>query len=180
LSVLCGIFVGSANAEIYVHKDSQGVLNFSNVPPFGSQPSVREASNGIGVQSPARSRFEDIIRAASDRYGVDHYLIAAVIKVESDFNPQARSQKGAQGLMQLMPDTARLYSVSNVYDPEENIDAGVRHLKLLLNRYESDLPLTLAAYNAGIKAVERYGGIPPFAETKEYLRRVLRLMLRVE
>ena len=85
----------------------------------------------------------------------------------------ARSPKGAQGLMQLMPDTARLYKVSNVYDPDENIDGGVRHLRLLLDRYQGDLRLTLAGYNAGIQAVEKYGGVPPYPETREYIRRVL-------
>jgi soluble lytic murein transglycosylase-like protein len=104
---------------------------------------------------------------------VDPHLVRAVIKAESDFNSQARSHKGAQGLMQLMPDTARLHNVGNVYDPNENIDGGVRHLRMLLDRYAGDLQLTLAAYNAGIKAVEQYRGVPPFSETREYIRRVL-------
>jgi soluble lytic murein transglycosylase-like protein len=114
-----------------------------------------------------------MIRSASDRYGVDPHLVRAVIKVESDFNTQARSHKGAQGLMQLMPETAQLHRIHNVYDPGENIDGGVRHLRLLLDRYQGDLNLTLAAYNAGVKAVERHRGIPPFTETREYVRRVL-------
>jgi soluble lytic murein transglycosylase-like protein len=96
-----------------------------------------------------------------------------VVKVESDFNEAARSNKGAQGLMQLMPDTARLHNVGNAYDPEENIEGGVQHLRLLLDRYQGDVPLTLAAYNAGVKAVEKHRGIPPYSETKEYVRRVL-------
>jgi soluble lytic murein transglycosylase-like protein len=117
--------------------------------------------------------FDAMIRSASGRYGVDPHLVRAVIKVESDFNTQARSHKGAQGLMQLMPETAQLHRVNNAYDPEENIDGGVRHLRLLLDRYQGDLNLTLAAYNAGVKAVERHRGVPPFMETREYIRRVM-------
>jgi soluble lytic murein transglycosylase-like protein len=105
---------------------------------------------------------------------VDAALVHAVIKAESDYNVFARSRKGAQGLMQLMPDTARLHNVSNVHDPAENIEGGVRHLRLLLDRFSGDLALSLAAYNAGIKAVEQYRGVPPYAETQEYVRRVLR------
>ncbi|HEY2989236.1 MAG TPA: lytic transglycosylase domain-containing protein, partial [Candidatus Binatia bacterium] len=119
------------------------------------------------------ARFDGLISSSSQRYGVDSALVRAVVKVESDFNEAARSHKGAQGLMQLMPDTARLHNVANAYDPEENIDGGVRHLRLLLDRYQGNLQLTLAAYNAGIQAVDKYRGIPPYSETKEYVRRVL-------
>ena len=115
------------------------------------------------------------ILSAAERYGVDAALVRAVVKAESDFNETARSRKGAQGLMQLMPETARLHNVANVYDPEENIEGGVQHLRLLLDRYRGDMRLALAAYNAGVQAVEKHGGIPPFAETKEYVRRVLTL-----
>jgi soluble lytic murein transglycosylase-like protein len=125
------------------------------------------------VPAPSSNGFEDSIRSAAERYGIDAQLVRAIIKVESDFNVNARSHKGAQGLMQLMPDTARLHNVANVYDPDENIEGGVRHLKSLLEHYRGELELTLAAYNAGMKAVEKYGGVPPFAETKEYIRRVL-------
>jgi soluble lytic murein transglycosylase-like protein len=97
-----------------------------------------------------------------------------VIKAESDFNSSARSLKGAMGLMQLMPDTARLLNVSDAYDPSENVEGGVRHLRMLLDRYQGDLQLSLAAYNAGSGAVEKHGGVPPFVETREYVRRVLR------
>lgn len=167
--------LGETKADIYVRKDSQGVLHFTNVPTHsGFRPIIRESSRGL-PQSPAlrSGGFEEIIRSASERYGVDPHLVRAVIKVESDFNSQARSHKGAQGLMQLIPETAQLHNVRNVYDPDENIDGGVRHLRLLLDRYQGDLRLTLAAYNAGIKAVERYGGVPPFPETRDYVRRVL-------
>jgi soluble lytic murein transglycosylase-like protein len=119
------------------------------------------------------SQFDALIQNSSERYGVDPALVRAVVKAESNFNQSARSPKGAQGLMQLMPDTARLYNIVNAYDPTENIEGGVQHLRLLLDRYRGDLRLALAAYNAGIQAVEKYGGIPPFAETREYVKRVL-------
>lgn len=176
LLALTGLFLvaGQVEADIYVFRDARGVLHFSNVPNHsGYRSLVREGSAGSRVSSPSGDRFERIIRAASERYGVDPYLVQAVIKVESDFQSEARSHKGAQGLMQLMPETARLHNVNNVYDPHHNIDGGVRHLRLLLDRYQGDLRLSLAAYNAGIKAVEKHRGIPPYAETREYVRRVM-------
>ncbi len=165
---------GEAKAQIFVYKDSQGVLHFTNAPNHaGYRRLAREWNKGSPSSQVDPGRFEEIIRSASDRHRVDADLVRAVIKVESDFNSQARSHKGAQGLMQLMPETARLHNVRDSYDPDENIDGGVRHLRLLLDRYQGDLRLALAGYNAGIKAVEKYGGIPPYPETKEYIRRVL-------
>lgn len=118
--------------------------------------------------------YADIIDSIAVREGVDPRLVHAVIKVESAYRPQARSRKGAMGLMQLMPDTARRYSVGNAYDPGSNIEGGIRYLKSLLDRYER--PLALAAYNAGEAAVQRFGGIPPYPETQNYVRQVLRLV----
>ncbi len=159
--------------DVYVYKDKQGVLTFTNVPTHAGYRRVLRESSGR-VSSPASfTSYDDLIRSASDRYSIDADLIRAVIKTESDFNSTARSNKGAMGLMQLMPETARLHNVVDAYDPIANIEGGVSHLKLLLSRYQGDLKLSLAAYNAGIKAVEKFGGIPPFAETQEYVRRVL-------
>ena len=121
--------------------------------------------------------FRDIISVAAARHGVDANLVHALIQVESAYHSNARSPKGAMGLMQLMPSTARQYGVVNLYDPKTNIETGIRHLKSLLNRF-SDLPLALAAYNAGEGAVERFGGIPPFKETRDYVSRILRLLNR--
>lgn len=118
--------------------------------------------------------YSDIIAAAAGRAGVDARLVHAVIRVESAYQAQARSRKGAMGLMQLMPETARQYAVGNPYDPGANIDAGTRHLKSLIDRL-ADLPLALAAYNAGEAAVQRFRGIPPYPETQNYVRQVLRL-----
>jgi soluble lytic murein transglycosylase len=157
-------------ADVYVYKDKQGVLTFTNVPThYGFRRVIRDGSPRFS----SSASYDDLIRSASDRHNVDADLIRAVIKVESDFDSSARSHKGAMGLMQLMPDTARLHNVLDLFDPGANIEGGVRHLKLLMGRYQGNLELSLAAYNAGIKAVERHGGIPPFAETRDYVRRVL-------
>ena len=172
--MLALLVLGEARADIYQCSDAQGGLLFTDTPTRSGCRLLIGQRRRDGAAAPwSPSRFDDIIASASGRYGVDPALVRAVVKVESDFNETARSRKGAQGLMQLMPQTARLHDISNVYDPEENIEGGVRHLKLLLDRYQGDLQLVLAAYNAGIQAVEKYGGIPPYSETKEYVRRVL-------
>lgn len=165
---------GAARGDIYLYRDERGVIHFTNVPSHnGFRPIIRENRTpleGAALPDP----LEEVISAASERHGVDPRLVRAVIKVESDFNSLAISRKGARGLMQLMPETARLHNVANVYDPVENIEAGVRHLRLLLDRYRGDLELALAGYNAGINAVEKYRGVPPYRETRDYIQRVLR------
>jgi hypothetical protein len=118
----------------------------------------------------------ELIESVSRTHGVSSELVRAVVEVESGYMADARSAKGAMGLMQLMPATARQYAVANPYDPQANLDAGTRHLKSLLSRLE--LPLALAAYNAGEAAVRRYRGIPPYAETRDYVRRVLQRLRR--
>jgi soluble lytic murein transglycosylase-like protein len=177
VSVVLILLLGASvvYADVYVFKDKQGVLTFTNVPNHGGYRRVlRETSGPVAAVPLVNASYEDLIRNVSGRYNVDADLIRAVIKTESDFKSNARSIKGAMGLMQLMPDTARLNNVNDAYDPIENVDGGVRHLKTLLERYQGDLELSLAAYNAGSGAVEKHGGIPPFAETREYVRRVLR------
>jgi soluble lytic murein transglycosylase-like protein len=118
--------------------------------------------------------YDRIIESAATRHSVDARIVKAVIQVESAFQPRARSPKGAMGLMQLMPKTARHYAARNPYDPASNIDAGTQYLKRLLDEFE--LPLALAAYNAGEGAVRRFGGIPPYAETQAYVTKVLVLL----
>ena len=128
------------------------------------------------VTNAAPAPFAEIIDRVAAREGVDARLVRAVIEVESGYKPNARSPKGAMGLMQLMPATARQYAVKNPYDPAANIEAGIKHLKSLLARVPP--ALALAAYNAGDAAVERFGGIPPFAETRSYVSRILQIVAR--
>jgi soluble lytic murein transglycosylase-like protein len=137
-------------------------------------PHARHATEGEGDVT-IEGVYLDEIREAARRYGVPQALVFSIIRFESDFNPYAISAKGARGLMQLMPDTARILGVRDVFDPLDNIDGGVRHLRGLLDRYGNDLALAVAAYNAGERAVATYAGIPPFPETRQYVRRVLRL-----
>ncbi len=134
-------------------------------------PGARSAGDAVDPAAP----YVALIERSAAREGVDPRLVQAVIQVESAYQPAARSRKGAAGLMQLMPDTARRYAVANPYDPATNISAGIKHLKMLLDRY-AQLPLALAAYNAGEAAVDRFGGIPPFPETQSYVRQVIGLL----
>jgi transglycosylase-like protein with SLT domain len=122
----------------------------------------------------AKGNYRDLVENSAARYKVDADLISSVIAAESNFNAKAVSRKNARGLMQLMPETAAKLGVRNVFDPQENIDAGTRYLGNLLQRYQNDLSLALAAYNAGPERVQQYGRVPPFAETQSYVRRVQR------
>jgi soluble lytic murein transglycosylase-like protein len=135
----------------------------------GSQPVVPGAPRQERISPEA---VDKAIDTAAQRHGVDPNLVRAVVKVESDFNPHAVSRKGAMGLMQLMPATARSLKVGNAFDPNQNVDGGVRHLKSLLQDYNGNLELSLAAYNAGSGAVNRSRGIPPFPETRDYVKKI--------
>lgn len=119
-------------------------------------------------------RFDTLVYQAARHHQIDYALVMAVIHTESRFNPRATSDKGAAGLMQLMPATARKYGARDRYNPRQNIEAGIRYLKTLLRRYPGKLKFALAAYNAGEAAVDRYQGIPPYPETRDYVKKVLR------
>jgi membrane-bound lytic murein transglycosylase B len=136
----------------------------------GSQPVVPGTVSQERQISP--QAVDKAIDAAAQRHGVDPNLVRAVVKVESNYNPSAVSRKGAMGLMQLMPYTAKSLNVGNAFDPNQNVDAGVRHLKRLLESYNGNVELSLAAYNAGSGAVSRNRGIPPYRETRDYVKKI--------
>lgn len=171
-----------ARADIYSFVDEAGVTHFSNVPTDGryrlllaAPPAPAPAPSGGDTHWLTRSRaFDPFIETAAREAQVQPQLVRAIIVVESAFNPKAVSRKGAVGLMQLLPETARRYGASNAFDPKQNINAGTRYLRDLIARYDNNLELVLAAYNAGADAVERYGKrIPPYAETRQYVPAVL-------
>jgi soluble lytic murein transglycosylase-like protein len=139
---------------------------------LGKPPADHNSQSHSGF---TQQQVDAAIDKAATRHNVDANLVRALVKVESNFNPNAVSRKGAMGLMQLMPQTARSLNVSNPFNPEENVDAGVRHLKRLLDSYGGNVQLSLAAYNAGSGAVARSAGIPRYAETRNYVKRITRL-----
>jgi soluble lytic murein transglycosylase-like protein len=191
LAILAVVFVqvprvGLADdARIYVIREVDGTIRFTNRPPAPEQVAevFTARSNRVSYYSPSsrrvvgriyRNRYDEAILRAAEEHSLDPALIKAVIHAESAFNPQAVSPKGALGLMQLMPGTARMMGVRNAFVPESNIAGGTRYLAQLIKRH-GRLDHALAAYNAGDVPVQRYNGIPPFAETRNYVRRVLQL-----
>ncbi|MBI4514713.1 MAG: lytic transglycosylase domain-containing protein [Deltaproteobacteria bacterium] len=180
IALLVCACAGVARGEIYMYRDRAGVLHFSNAP---SEPAYRPYVPDFGgwvrrmgpiVDRARYQRYDQVILDVAQRHGVDSALVKAVIRAESDFVPHAVSPKGAQGLMQLMPGTARRHNVWRVWEPKQNVEGGVRHLRWLLDRYAGNVRLAVAAYNAGEKAVDSYGGVPPYPETVQYLERVMR------
>lgn len=173
---------------IYVFKEPDGSIRFSSkTPPPGVEAKVFTARD-VGFSKyragPLRSNvlhrkaYNDLIERAARTYNLEAALVKAVIHVESAFNPRAVSAKGAMGLMQLIPSRARLLGVRDAFSPEENVFGGSRHLAFLLKKYNGDVHLALAAYNAGEEAVSRYGGIPPYDETRQYVQRVVAMKQR--
>jgi soluble lytic murein transglycosylase-like protein len=162
-----------SSAEIYKYVDGDGVLHLTNVPNGKHNLVLEEERVRFHLDSNFE-KYDPVIQDAAERYSVDYALVKAVIKAESNFDPVAISRAGARGLMQLMPGTADALRIDNPFHPEDNIDGGVRYLRYLLDLFEGNLHLALAAYNAGEGAVFRYNGIPPYRETLSYIRRVLK------
>jgi soluble lytic murein transglycosylase-like protein len=177
----------AAGASVFAFTDSQGIVHYSNVPA-DTRFELVIAAPRAGQDSPSHdgpslqrsAAYSHIIDGAALANRLEPALVTAVILAESGGDPRAVSKRGARGLMQLMPATARQYGVSDVFDPEQNIRAGSHYLRDLAERYQNDLELMLAAYNAGPEAVDRQGGrIPPFRETLEYVPRVLQIYHRL-
>ena len=184
LTVVCLGLAVPASAQIYSWRDANGSLVLSDRRPPTSPAAVRsfevprsETIRATRYVAPERTRpFDDLIAEQARLQGVRPDLVRAVMQVESAFNPRARSPKGAMGLMQLMPATARQYGVVNAYNPAENVRAGVSYLRALLDRYGNDETLALAAYNAGPSAVDKYGqAVPPYRETRNYVAQINRM-----
>jgi len=172
------------NADIYRYEDSEGIVHFTDAPTdkrfkifmrdLKKDKQLRSKLQFSAATNPAE--YESIIKTCAGKYGVSPSLIKAVIQAESGYNPKAVSRAGASGLMQLMPGTARSLKVSNSFDPKDNVEGGVKYLRFLLDTFRGDVSLALAAYNAGLNKVAKFGGIPPYTETQNYVNRVLSYM----
>lgn len=167
------LFCSAAHADIYRYVDSDGVVHFTNTPTRSHFTFYAEETKRREGQD-----LKQLVRHYSRKYDLEEALVHAVIKVESDYRPQIVSSKGAVGLMQLIPETARDMEVSDPLDIEQNVRGGCRYLRLMLDRFGGDLELALAAYNAGPTTVAKYSGIPPYDETRNYVRRVKRYLDR--
>ena len=184
LMVLACLLPNMLAAQIYKYTDEDGIVHYTserppeghsfkrfNFPCYASDPKCGRQVNWEQVPLNTTA-WRDSIEQAAAEYAVDAALVRAVIHAESAYQVDAKSPKGAQGLMQLMPATARELDVADAFDPESNIWGGTRYLAAMLELFDGDLTLASAAYNAGPGAVQRYGGVPPYAETKEYVRRI--------
>lgn len=176
ISTLVILFAAASplDADIYQYIDGQGVVHFANVPTSSKyQVYIKERSpKSLGPYN--TKRYDHLISGASHRVGISFPLLKALIKTESDFNPLAVSKAGAKGLTQIMPENVKALNIKNPFDPWENIMGGARYLQELIQRFNGELPLALAAYNAGPNIVERYQRIPPFKETEDYVKKVLK------
>ena len=176
------IAVAPVGADIYKYRDQNGVIHFTNSRPSGQKEyKVYIKERRLKKFRPfTTNQYDDIITKASKRHGLLFSLIKSVIAVESSFNPRAVSHKGARGLMQIMPQNFQTLAITNAFDPYQNIMGGSLYLKRMMKRFGGQLTWALAAYNAGPEAVDRYGGIPPYEETRVYVKRVLKTLIRYQ
>lgn len=165
--------VPTTTAEIYQYIGRDGSISLTNVPSDSRYQKIEVESSRFHTTM-SEQELEPVIRRHSSQQQIHPALIRAVIKAESDFDPRAVSRAGAIGLMQLMPQTAIRLDVRDMYNPDDNVGGGAKYLRQLLDRFHGNLPLALAAYNAGENAVDRYQALPPFDETRQYVRKVLR------
>jgi soluble lytic murein transglycosylase len=173
--IILFLFISAVHADIYRYIDENGVMHFTNTPTSSTNNFklfLREKPK-INPRYSTK-KYDDIITNASQQHGVSFPLLKAIIKAESGFDPRAVSKKGAKGLMQIMPDNFKLLGIKDPFDPSQNIHAGARYFKQMYDRFKGKLSLSLAAYNAGPTAVERYKTVPPYEETEEYVKRVLK------
>ena len=174
---LVAIAPHGVDAQTYRLVATDGTVHYTNAP---TDPSYRRLGlvppPAVAAAPASRHAYLPYVREAAARYGVPEQVVTAVIRAESGFNPYAVSSKGARGLMQLMPQTASLLGVRDSFDPAANIDGGVRHLRALIDRFENNLPLALAAYNAGEQAVTTHRGIPPYPETQGYVAKIMAML----
>lgn len=174
----CMVCPDNAGGDIYMYIDGSGIVHFTNVPTSTDyKVYIKEKPKKTSPRTHTR-KYDDLIKKAQEKYGVEFSLIKAVIKVESDFNARAVSKKGAKGLMQIMPINFKSLFVEDPFNPLQNIMGGALYLHRLLTRYEQKLPLALAAYNAGPEAVDKYQQVPPYKETQNYVRKVMKIYSR--
>lgn len=173
VATLLVVLTTAAAADVYMYMDSQGVMHFTDSPTSANYTLHFKTRPQRQAEATGASRFDPLIAEAAERHGLAFGLLKALIKVESDFNPKAVSKTGALGLMQIMPKNVRAFDIRDPFDPHQNIMGGSRYLSRLLERFEGQLPLALAAYNAGPTVVDRYRRIPPIAETENFVQRVM-------
>jgi len=173
LAAIVWSMASPALADIYMYIDSMGVLHFTNTPTSSDYKLYIKERPKPRPPPHTTKKFDPFIREASDKHGIEFYLLKALIKVESDFNPTAVSRSGALGLMQIMPDNVEAFNIKDPFDPWQNIMGGAGYLRQLLQRFDGKLPLALAAYNAGPTVVEQFRRVPPFKETEEYVKKVM-------